>query len=215
MLLLMVKTAVLGEPRVEPPVGWLRARLTVTEAGCLGRVGQNRDAEGLVELFRLEGQRAGGCRVVLAGDGGAVAGGVIHGHDRIRVAGSVHVDQGRSGRYIDRHGCRQELHRDRLRRDGIGEFRSVAGLDVGGRGCHPDVRRQADSMERMRWRHFRWPFVVTVVEPIERLSLAKAGGVGNQAGEELDQERSVGQCWPVFLEFELVVPPPTAVVRTG
>ena len=41
MLLLMVNIAVLGEPSVEPPVGWLRARLTVTELAAwdgLGRI---------------------------------------------------------------------------------------------------------------------------------------------------------------------------------
>ena len=40
-LLLMVKIAVLGEPSVEPPVGWLRARFTVTELAAwdgLGRI---------------------------------------------------------------------------------------------------------------------------------------------------------------------------------
>ena len=40
MLLLMVKTAVLGEPRVEPPVGWLRARLTVTEVAAWDGLGR-------------------------------------------------------------------------------------------------------------------------------------------------------------------------------
>ena len=40
MLLLMVKTAVLGEPSVEPPVGWLRARLTVTELAAWDGLGR-------------------------------------------------------------------------------------------------------------------------------------------------------------------------------
>ena len=57
--------------------------------------------------------------------------------------------------------------------------------------------------------------VVTVVEPIGRLPLAKARGVGNQAGEELDQERVLGRLLAVCLEFRCVGSAATAVVSIG
>ena len=64
------------EPSVAPPVGWLRARFTVTELAVWDGLGRIVTLKVLSVSSRLEGQGAGGRCVILAGDGRAVAGGV-------------------------------------------------------------------------------------------------------------------------------------------
>ena len=83
---LIERVAVLIVPSVAPPAGWLSVRLTVVVAADWLGLGRIVIGKRLlrVSLAGKKRQSSRGGHVLLAGDGRAVAGGVLDGHERAR-----------------------------------------------------------------------------------------------------------------------------------
>ena len=153
-LLLMVKIAVLERAQRRPPVGWLRARFTVTELAVWDGLGR------IVTLNSCSVYPAGrsACRRRPCNPCPQWRCHCWWRNTRTRSRSgcrTLHVDLGRSRGRIDRDGRRQELHADRQCRDGVGEFRGVAGrMFVAVAVTQVFAGRLLDGAKR--WRHCPW-----------------------------------------------------------
>ena len=101
VLLVMVKVAKVIVPRVAPPAGWLRVRLTVEKV--VGRFGLARIGIEKVsfDLVWWERQGARGGRVILAGDGRAVGCCIVDRDRHGQVSRPLDVDRRRQAGRMD------------------------------------------------------------------------------------------------------------------
>ena len=100
-LTLIVRTSVLIDPSVAPPVGWLSVRFTVAESAVWAGLFRTATLKVWSIWPGWNVKIPDAASVVLPGDRRAVAGGVGHRDDGVGIAHALHVDE---------HGARGHVH---------------------------------------------------------------------------------------------------------